>query len=214
MPEQDFDAFLDQLYAATSDPDLWVDVLATLADRVGGSSAWLSRLDAQTGQGTAIISRIDPAMVELYGAHFAGCNPLNNVSDPQQYWRTWTPRIITDEDWMPKEALMKSEFYNDFMRPQAVHATMMVRLAVRRPYTCVLNINRPKDRGPFDRCEIERVEQLHRHLIRAFDLSEKFAQLNDHGGDLALALNGAVGGLRFLNHHRRVHRLGPAWKSL
>ena len=72
MTQIDEHAFLDRLYSAAIQPDLWEGIIETFADMVGGSSVWLSRLSIVDGTGSGLIARIDPAMPALYLAHFAG----------------------------------------------------------------------------------------------------------------------------------------------
>lgn len=206
--------FLDLVYATAAEPDLWVKVLELFADRVGGSSAFLSRLNVVDGSGSLVTARIDPAMPALYVEHYANCNPLNNVKDAAAYMRGWTPRILTDEDWMPKDDLIRTEYYNDFMRPQRVHAVMMVRLAVRDLDVCVVNVNRPSERGRFEKADIERARRLQPHLIRAFKLSERLSQARLLTEGMAAALDGSPYGVFLLDHEGRVRHANQTGETL
>jgi DNA-binding CsgD family transcriptional regulator/PAS domain-containing protein len=209
LAQTDEEAFLDLLYAAAAEPRDWPGALERLADLIGGTSVWLSRLNVVDGGGTGVTVRLDPQMTHLYNAHFAACNPLNNVRDPHAYWRGWRPRILLDEEWMPKEELLRTEFYNDFLRPQDIHTAMMIRVAQHPPEVCVINVNRPVERGPYSRRELETAERLHPHLIRAFRLSQAFAELHGLGADLTEALDSAPDGVFLLEdtgHVRYANR--------
>jgi DNA-binding CsgD family transcriptional regulator/PAS domain-containing protein len=210
----DEDAFLDLLYAAAAEPALWETVLERFADLIGGTSVWLSRLNVVDGTGSGVIARIDPRMPNLYLEHYAACNPLNNVKNPDDYWRGWKLRILTDEDWMPKEDLVRSEYYNDFLRPQDIHTTLMVRLAQHRPETSVINVNRSLERGPYERSDVECVERLHPHLIRAFRLSQQFADLHGLSADMAAALDEAPYGIFLLEDTGRVRHANRAAEGM
>jgi DNA-binding CsgD family transcriptional regulator len=175
MAGSDQDSFLDLLYGASAQPELWPTVMERFADIVGGTGVILSRLDVGNGGGSRLTSRLDPEMSTRYFQYYASRNPLTNVSDRRAYASNWRKTILTDEDWIAKEDLVRTEYYNDMMQPQGVHSVLFVRLALYNYETCVLNVCRPKSRGQFDGRDVEAAARLHPHLIRAFDLGQKLA---------------------------------------
>ena len=86
------------------------------ADLVGGNSAVLSRQNVESDVASGMIARMDPVVPSLYFEHFSHCNVLAKVDNPAAYLRDWSPKILTDEDWIPKQDLLGSEYYNDFLR--------------------------------------------------------------------------------------------------
>jgi len=204
MDMVDLSEFLDLLYAAPFKPDLWVPTMERLADMVGGSSAWLSRLSVADGSGSGIIARIDPMMPQRYIEHFGQRNPFVIKRDPRRYIREWQPTIRFHDDFLPREEVVRTEFYNDFLGPQDIRASMMIGLAVDGIETCVLNVNSPREDFAAEGVEVAR--RLHVHLRRAFDLSRKLG--SGHGGDPPLVIDGghhavflvdAVGRVSFAN---------------
>jgi DNA-binding CsgD family transcriptional regulator len=165
--------FLDLVYDAAVDPGLWASVIARLADMVGGGGGVLLDQNQANGTGEGIIVGADPAVMDVYFARGASGNVLLKVDDPEAFMRRWTPRILTDEDWMPKEALLRSEYYNDFLRHIDVHSVMMVRLASRGLNAVNLDLGRPQRRGPFEAADIARVGHYHPHLIRSLALGRR-----------------------------------------
>ena len=211
------ETFLDLTYGAAIEPGLWNDVITRFADQVGGEGAWLSQLDVEDGGGGAAddpLSRLDPAWTSIYVQHFATRNPLHHVDNPRQYLRGWRPRVLTDEDWMPKADLIRTEFYNDFLRPQGVHSTLMVRIAAVGSVIAVLNITRPEGRGQFDRADIEVAEHLQGHLIRAFDLGTKVSRLRRLNGDMHDILDASPHGLFLVDGDARVRFINRAGERL
>jgi DNA-binding CsgD family transcriptional regulator/PAS domain-containing protein len=206
--------FLDLVYGAAIDPELWTPVMERYADAIGGQKGWLSLLNLVDGQGGGYLARIDPAELERYVAHYAERNPLHKVDDPGQFLRGWVPRILTDEDWMPKSELTASEYYNDFLRPQNIHSCLMVRLAIRGTESATINITRPADRGQFERHELERAESLHPHLIRAFDLGQKLALSWAMTNSLATVFDDSAHALFLLDAEGRVQHLNRAAELL
>ena len=205
---------LDAIYGAAVQPSLWLSVMEGLTDRLGGTCAFISRLDVLSGTGSVITARVDPAMVDLYFAHYASINPLNNVDDAAAYMRGWTPRILTDEDWMPKEALLRTEYYNDFMLPQEVHSVMMIRLAAKDRDVSVMNINRGAARGYFESGDHDLAARLHPHLIRAFRLGELLAAKDSMRHDLAAILDDAPVPVVLVDGGTRVRHLNCAAERL
>ncbi len=205
---------LDLIYGAAVKPALWAPAMERLADAVGGNIAFMSRLNVVDGRGSVIAVRTDPAMIDLYFAHYAGINPLNNVSDPRAFMRGWAPRILSDEDWMEKEALVGTEFYNDFMRPQGAHAVLMIRLAAEGLDTCVMNVNRPPASGPFQRRERELAARLRPHLARAFRLGQALQDDRRLDAGAAGFFDASPHGLFLLDDEARVRRLNAAGEAL
>ena len=159
------DAVIDLVYAAALEPERWGEAITAVTDLAHGSSVWLSQVDTKDGSGGDAdnpMARVDPEWPLAYQQHFHACNPLNNVDDPFQFLRSWTPKIVLDEEWMPKDELRRTEFYNDFLLPQGVRACAMVRLAVFGRRTAVLNVNCGDTRTQFDNDDLAVLNRLTR----------------------------------------------------
>ena len=209
--------FVDLVYDAALEPALWVSVMERFADMVGGSGGWLSQLDMVDGSGADEgdpIARTDPNFAALYIEHFALRNPLSNVDDPDRYMRQWRPKVLTDEDWIAKEDLTKTEFYNDFLKPQDLHSSLMIRLAADGYEIATFNIGRPERRGQFDAADIEIAEVNHPHLIRAFQLGRKFADTRRLGGDMASVLDHSPHGVFLLDRTGRIRHVNRKGEAL
>jgi DNA-binding CsgD family transcriptional regulator len=216
MPAPRNNDFLDLVYEAALDPAMWTPVMERFADMVGGHGGWLSQLSTEDDSGadeSDPLARIDPEWPARYIAHFADRNPLHHVDNPREYMRQWTPRILTDEDWMPKDELVRTEYYNDFLRPQNVDSSMMIRLAAKGVEIATMNICRAPGRGQFDRCELELAARVHPHLIRAFELGRRFASTRRLAGELTTVLDHSPHGLFILaddGHVRHANRVSEA----
>jgi DNA-binding CsgD family transcriptional regulator/PAS domain-containing protein len=206
--------FLDLVYGAAVEPDLWARVMERFADAIGGDKGWLSLLNLVSGRGGGIISRIDPSEMDRFNQHFADRNPLHLVDDPGSFLRSWAPRILTDEDWIDKSVLMRTEYYNDFMKPQDMHSCVMIRLAKQGVETATLNITRPALRGQFERADLDLAEKLHPHFIRAFDLGQKLAVNKALSNGFATVFNESVHGLFLISGDGRVEHMNPAAEAM
>jgi DNA-binding CsgD family transcriptional regulator/PAS domain-containing protein len=206
--------FLDLLYGTALQPDLWIPVMERFADMIGGTSGLLSSFDQTNGTGPNEIARIDPAMPAIYANHFAGLNPFTKVPDRRVLASTWTLSMSTDEDRMPKEALLRTEYYNDFLKPQAIHSTLMIRLGLQGAAGTVLSIQRPEERGQFSRRDLEIAAYYHPHLIRAFNLSQKLAIDRALGQGLAAVFDCSAQGLFLLDETGLILRANPVGEAL
>ncbi len=214
MDEHRYSHLLDLVYGAATDPGLWVSAMETMADALGGNSAWLSQLSVEDGGGSGVLARIDPVMPGKYIEYYARRNPIMNVENPAAYLRDWAPRILTDEDWMPKEDLLRTEFYNDFLAPQDVHSILMIRLARQGSDICVMNLHRPKRLDQFAGPEIDFAAALHPHLIRAFKLSQVFPGPKALGEAAVAALDHSPHGLFFLDGAGQVRHVNRAGERI
>jgi DNA-binding CsgD family transcriptional regulator len=212
MAGSDEGAFLDKVYGAAVRPELWVGVMETFADMIGGSCGWLSCLDQTDGSGSGVTSRIDPAMAPVYEAHYARLNPFVD-RDPHTIC-AWRPRIRVDEEVMAKPDLLRTEYFNDFLAPQAIHSMLMISLTQIGSRRSVLNITRPPDRGQFDGGDLEVAARFHGHLIRAMELGERLAADRRLGEGPAALFDRSTRGLFHLDRSARILRVNAAGEAV
>lgn len=167
--------FLDRLYDAAVEPARWPSVMEDLADLLGGTGGWLTRMSVVDGSGQGVLARIDPTYATLYETYYARLNPFSNEADPASFMATWRPEILTDEAWLPRADLERTAYYNDFMRPQDIHSGMIIRLAAQGFDVCALTMTRSHRQGRFGSEALKRARRLHGHLRRAFRLTEELA---------------------------------------
>ena len=214
MDEIQYNQLLDLTYEAAVNLDLWPKVLERVACAAGAWSAALIQQNEVTGEGQGIRANTDPAATQLYYGYFATRNAFLQAQDPRATLRGWQPTVYTDEEKLPKSALMRTEFYNDFMRRFDVHSVLMVRVALRGMDTFVLNLTRPRRREQFDCSEIRFVRRLQPHLIRAFELGEKLEATRGAGRDLGEALDRSADGVLLLDGAGRVRHVNRSGERL
>jgi DNA-binding CsgD family transcriptional regulator/PAS domain-containing protein len=200
VTETDYAGFLDLLYGAPVELADWEPVIARFASMIGGDKAWMPDLDMVTGGGRGVIARIDPRAQDTYIQHYASLNPFvrKYAAGP------WPLTVMTDEDSFPKDQLVRTEYFNDFLRPQDIHSMVVVRLARRDGVLSTLNVTKPKHKGQFTGAELETARRLHPHVIRAFNLSRKFADIRAHSDGLVEALDRSLHGVLLLDDAGRI----------
>jgi DNA-binding CsgD family transcriptional regulator len=200
LTEADYAAFLDLLYGAAVEPRDWERVIARFADLVGGAKAWLPELDLANGSGQGVIARIEPTAQETYFQYFASRNPFVRLGAPG----AWPVNVRTDEDEFQKDEFIRTEYYNDFLKPQDIHSCLIVRLGRRGGMQSTLNVSRPRHKDQFARSDLEIARRLHPHVIRAFNLSRRFANLGAFAAGLIEALDRSLHGVLLLDDTGRV----------
>ena len=214
MQSAQHEGFLDVLYSAAVEPDLWVEAMERFTDILGGSGAWLSRTSVADGSGAGIVSRIDPDSAKAYDQYYGSINPFSNEPDPEAYMAGWKPMILTDEDWIPRAELARNEYYNDFMRPQDIQSAMIIRLAACGLEVSALTINRPHSGERFGPREMRRARRYHGHLRRAFRLTGLLADSGLADGDLETRHTRQGEALFLLDDLGRLRRMNPAAERL
>ena len=169
--------FLEQVYDAAVAPEGWGGVLERLARIMDGASANLTFQDQVTGGGRALSWGTDAKLFDTYFGYFATRNPLLKIRD-----FPLALRVITDEDKLPKEELVRGEYYNDFLKRMEAHSILIFRLAIENSNTTVLNVVRPASREPFRGRDIENANRLLPHLVRAFRVSSHVSNMEKRSG--------------------------------
>lgn len=213
LTESDYAAFLDLLYGAAVEQGDWENVIATFADMIGGARAWMPELNLANGLGAGVIARIDPAAQSAYFQHFAKRNPfvrqvMNNPNAP------WPVNVRTDEDEFAKDEFVRTEYYNDFLKPQDIHSCLIIRLGRQDGMMSTLNVSRPSRREQFSGADLDLARRLHPDLIRAVNLSRKFANLGAFADGMVETFERSTHGVLLLDDTGRIHHANAAAERL
>lgn len=206
-------AVLDLLYGAVTDGDLWPSFLERFTDEFDGNSAWLSHVDMINRGGAGIVSRMDPVAQTNYFDHFISVDPLSrpmsSVAEPVLPY----PMIFNDEYLISKGDLLRTEFYNDFMKQIDVHSVLMIRLGEAAGAIRTLNINRSQSREQFSDKVFETARYYHPHLMHAVMLNQKLVH-----SEIDRLIGGAkpqrAQGICLLDRRGRINYAQPAAESL
>ena len=206
--------FVDLIYQTAVEPELWPCLLERFADRIGGGGAALISQNQESGAGAGVIARLDPAAPGLYFGHFASRNPIQRIDNPRDTVKRFVPLVLTDEHRMPKAALMRTEYYNDFMRPFDMHSFVMLGLAMDGLNGASVNIARPRARGGFSQADLAAARRFHPHFIRAWGLGRKVAAARLLNAGMADILDHSPHGMFLLGGDGAVRHLNRAAEAL
>lgn len=214
MSQHAEDLLVDHIYAAALDPTRWPSVLEAIADHVGALQACLTRLSHIDSSGEGIEARIDPASVQAFHEYYRTKNVFTLVDDLDAWRRGWRPTVVTTEDCLPLDDYYRSEYFNDFMRPQDAGATMHIRLELDDTTSGAIALGRSIRKGAFEAEALGAANRLQPHLIRAYKLSRLLAVAPGVSTDLARALEGTSQAVLIVDGDASVRHVNTAGERL
>ena len=166
------------IYDAASDPSLWDAFLVRLASEIGGSSTTLFFYNPKHPLGGLMSSaRTDPAIQQRYNEYYIGIDAFGVHGGHLLQPGTVKP----GQALCPDSVLVRTEFYNDFLRPVDLHHQVCGVIARDGGSMSILASLRAKRFNPFDESEQQLVALLLPHLRRAFTLHRQLSRLtSDH----------------------------------
>jgi DNA-binding CsgD family transcriptional regulator len=205
-------------YQAALEPQLWPRVIERMAELSGADGAALLSQDQLTGKGSAVVARIDPAVLQLQFGRYATRNPIRpgrnrllGLADPSG---TWRKRVVTDEEALPKSELMRSDYYNDYLRPFGIHSGLMIGLALEDTRFATLNLLRSRRRGQFEAGDIDLAQRMQPHLIRAFELDLKLSEARQLRDSFTQSLDHSPHGIFLVERDARVRHANRRGEEL
>jgi DNA-binding CsgD family transcriptional regulator len=168
-----FDSLVDAIYEAGLDPQQWPGALAELAAAAGANVADLLLHDSSRGASVRFSPGMDPAAVDAYEEHYCRLDPIRPAVE-----RKPPGTIITDRDIVSKDWLTRTEFYNDWVRPQNFYDCTMLTLFRDPMRAGVICLAAPERADAFVARSSQLLGQWRPHLARAARITLKLAELD------------------------------------
>jgi DNA-binding CsgD family transcriptional regulator len=162
MGARRIEALLEDIYDAAVDADRWPAALAAMAGHFGSGSAHLSFENMASTQGRMISFGTDPRYAASYGIYYVSRNVLW-----QAFVQNQPPGVVSDRHIMPRDQLSRTEFYNDFLRPQGGEELLVSQFLRDAEGGATLTLWRASGPGPWRRKDFETLTALTPHLARA-----------------------------------------------
>jgi DNA-binding CsgD family transcriptional regulator len=171
MNEPAFSRSLDAIYDAATSFDRWPAALERIGEMFGASYVGLIDRNLNTMEGRAIAIGIDLASQREYFDMWSTHDVL----------RQWTlayraGAVQTDRDILPRTELLRSDYYNGFMKPRDMHAVLRFTLAVEPGFRKIISMTRPISLGDYNTRDVARSELLMPHLLRAASVSRRLEE--------------------------------------
>lgn len=160
------------IYEATDDPQRWGLFLDQFADTIRADTAGLLTQD-KTGDRARIHAAvgIDPESRKSYEEYFVSRNPW------LQRRNICIGAVETEEQIVNLRALVKTDFYRDFLRPHAwLHGCSAITNVDVSSFSCFYALRAPRN-GHFGRDEIELCKYLAPHVQTASRIQQRIADL-------------------------------------
>jgi DNA-binding CsgD family transcriptional regulator len=209
-PERAMQCLLDALYEAAVDSSRWVDFLNQLTRTAGGDSAALVLHDFENASSS---------VAQQFGLSSNGTHLY-----AQHYYKldVWTSRarelrtpvlITTSEQLCPWNEFLRTEYYNDFLRPNGIaHGAFSV---VKSSDSHITSLSIYKGhKGEFTDAELEILQFVTPHVRRAFRVHSEFSRLRTEANDWNAALDAVATPILLLGNRGTVIGMNAAAASL
>jgi DNA-binding CsgD family transcriptional regulator/PAS domain-containing protein len=179
-------ALIRLIYETAEDASLWNVLLKRLADTLGASVATLDLYDLAKKQGDVqACINISPEFTEKYRLYFSAKN----------LWLQYRQdlvipgRPVLGQMLVSDELMLKSEFYQDFLRHEGIFHLTGLRLLEKGSLAAHLSLMRPRQSEPFDTTVLSFLDVLVPHLQQAMRLHQRIIDAEACGCSLAEALD-------------------------
>jgi DNA-binding CsgD family transcriptional regulator/PAS domain-containing protein len=157
------DRFLDLVYDAATEPELWSSVLTELSDVTGSQGGVLF------GQSTRKVffdynGRLDVDRIRLYQAQH-----ISNIWSEYMF-RQPVGRLVSSDEIVALSTLQKTAFFDDILRPQELGHSVMAKLFGDDDFHGAFNICRSERQGPMDEGGRRLISATLPHLRRSVAL--------------------------------------------
>lgn len=203
--ESDLAQVLEPLYASVLEPARMQDFLDRMSTLTGSCLGGVIVEDLGHGQGSiSMINGASDADRRLYEQKFAGDNVWINAS----MHALVTGRLFDSDDWVPRSDLLRSRYYNEFLRRFDDMRQSLALCALRDDNAVVMmTLGRS---GRFDRFterQTSLAQQVLPHWVNAYAVQRRLSRLerrtssleqtlHEHGDAMfMLAGNGTVQGM-------------------
>jgi DNA-binding CsgD family transcriptional regulator len=167
-----------RIYHAALGEEDWSAVLGRLADLFAAEAAVLSPAGFPLTAEATVRIRCDPAYVSLYNAHYHRISPINTASPQRRHGS-----VLVDFMLVPESDFIRTELYNDYMRPQGRHTGLGWVDIDGCGHPAHLTFWRSRRHPRWDEEQVALLRYLGGHIRRALRLERRLAAVAHPGPD-------------------------------
>jgi DNA-binding CsgD family transcriptional regulator/PAS domain-containing protein len=191
----DIFSLIDDIYEAAGQPDHWQAALTHLADATGSIDATMGgQTSAQVPM--LISARTDQDYVRSYAEHYHARNPMQMAVFGQP-----VGKVVLDHMVMNPDTFERSDFFNEWCKPQGYLAGGAVNLAAAGGWRATIMVS---GRNGYDQERYQLFERVAPHLRRAFELNQILDQTRSLGLGAMAALEYVDRGVLVVNRNRHA----------
>jgi DNA-binding CsgD family transcriptional regulator/PAS domain-containing protein len=162
------------IYEASLDPDKWQLVLEQLAVRTFSDSASLRLIEVdQPRVHFSVAYGLDEHYDKLYQSHYVSLDPFRPLLEPLDLG------VHIGDQLLARKELEKTEFYNDFLKPQDRVSLAGGLIARNQNRAIQVALHRREKAGPFEPEHLVQIRRFIPHLVRAADMNQRFSELSE-----------------------------------
>ncbi len=186
---------VERLYEAISQGEAWPPFLDGLASAVGGVAPAIYVTDPATEADLfQVVSGVDPAWAAAYEAYFKHRDLRRDRVKALPAGSAGVGSAL-----VPDDVLVRSEFYNDFLRPQGYFRLLGAVVFKREDALAVVRVIRPRTATPFGAQDVALLRRLVPHLARALRVHEQLAVAEARRDEVGEVLDRFPGGVLLLD---------------
>jgi DNA-binding CsgD family transcriptional regulator len=205
----DGDGLADLVYGALLGETTWQRFLDELAGTIPDGRAGLIMHDRVAGDGFALFDGADPATTLQYNSYYGRLNPLQQrLAGAAVGWSGH------DDDLVPREDLVRTEFYHDFLVPHGLQHTSGVKFGKAGTQSFSLAIGSGCGSTAPLRRSVQKLKALLPLIKRAFRFHRREAHERADAADFACLLDLADVSLIVADDGKRVRRLSKAAEAM
>jgi DNA-binding CsgD family transcriptional regulator len=178
LTEQKHADLVSAIYDAALDFERWHGALESLADVLGATGGCLVRQDFVTGKGAMFKAPTDSHFSNLYNQYYYKLNVLPKRAGSRRIGSCLTDRMI-----LPKEEFVRTEFYNDYLKPFKVQGVLKIYVHADATSEGYLSFGSRSTRHDWEAEQVELLGSLAAHLVCATQVNRKLesTRLIDEG---------------------------------
>jgi DNA-binding CsgD family transcriptional regulator len=166
-----------QTYDAALGDEDWAVVLRRVLVLLGGEAVALHPTGAPMPADAAIRVGCDPAFVPLYNAHYHQTWPILPMMQQLQAQPVFVDRML-----VPADDFLRTEFYNDYVRPQGGHSGLYWVDFGRQGLGAHLSLWRSPHRPDWSDEDVRLLQHLGPHIGRALKIQGRLVATGTRNG--------------------------------
>ncbi|MBZ9774264.1 LuxR family transcriptional regulator [Mesorhizobium sp. CO1-1-8] len=192
-----------KVYEAAYDQERWFDAVTGLRDLFGGSRSCIVRISPQTLD--AVASDLDPELISQKGVEALLRDPLAGASAglPLGTVSHWPPTSDETE-------YRRRELWQDWLRPRDMYRGLACNLLASNGAHWLLDINRGVRQEAFGGHEIELLQKIVPHMLRAGQIGRQLEKTSA----LASAFSHLPFGVFLVNGHQQIAQMNEAAEAM
>jgi DNA-binding CsgD family transcriptional regulator/PAS domain-containing protein len=187
------------IYDAALDSLLWIEVLARIADFVGGHAAGLLSKDSVSKFGNAYYNfGVDPHYMRLYSEIYFKFDPMVTVffCDVEQ--------VVSISDLVPYDEFCQARFYREWVRPQGWVDAANAVLEKSVTSCAYLSVIRSEEKGMVDDEMRRRMRLIVPHVRRAVLIGKVIDLKTVEAATFAATLDGISASIFLVDANGRI----------